>query len=507
MVAPRRPGVEGTPMEKVLTGEVRLPVRTRLILLVGAILVLGFLTTNLISYRVSTTTLKATILQNELPLTSSNIYAEIQTDLLRPIFVSSLMSNDTFLKDWLIAGEQQLDSVTRYLLEIRQKYDVFTSFLISDRTKNYYHFSGLSRMVREDDPEDVWFFRVRDMTKPYEVNIDFNQEQGRAITIFINYRVLDYEGRFLAVTGVGLKLDTVARIISRYQSNYQRNIYFVDGQGHVTVRSDGAAITEDNIRTARGIAPIADALLAKDEGYFEYTRDGETMLLTTRLIPDLGWRVIVEQRESEALKGLRQSFFTNLAIGVVIICMTIVTVGYAINLYQARLEQMAITDKLTGIGNRQLFDLAIDQALKAYRSAGQSFAVILLGIDHFKNINDTLGHLKGDEVIRKIAQAIGRAVPSGDVLCRWGGEELIVLLRDRKLADAVEMAERLRLVIANEPLFTPDEGLRVTISAGVAEARDGDDADDIITRADVALYQAKQHGRDRVVADGTVAST
>ena len=492
-------------MERILTGDARLPVRARLILLVGAILVLGFLTTNLISYRVSTATLKATILQNELPLTSSNIYAEIQTDLLRPIFVSSLMSNDTFLKDWLIGGEHQLDSAVRYLLEIRQKYDVFTSFLISDRTRHYYHFSGLSRVVREDDPEDAWFFRVRDMTKPYEVNIDYNQEQGRAITIFINYRVLDYEGRFLAVTGVGLQLDTVARIISRYKSNYQRNIYFVDGAGHITVRSDGAAILEDNIRTARGIAPIADAVLATDEGYFEYSRDGETMLLTTRLIPDLGWRVIVEQRESEALKGLRQSFLTNLAIGVVIICMTIVTVGYAINLYQRRLEQMAITDKLTGIGNRQLFDLALEQALKSRRGAAQSFTVILLDIDHFKHINDTLGHLKGDEVIRKVAQAIGRVVPPSDVLCRWGGEELIVLMRDQRLADAAEMAERLRRAIAAEPLFTPDDGLRVTISAGVAEARDGDDADAVIARADLALYQAKQRGRDRVVSDGAAA--
>jgi hypothetical protein len=80
----------------------RLPSRGRLILMVGGILLLGFLTTNLISFRVSTAALKATILQNELPLTSSNIYSEIQTDLLRPIFVSSLMSNDTFLKDWLI---------------------------------------------------------------------------------------------------------------------------------------------------------------------------------------------------------------------------------------------------------------------------------------------------------------------------------------------------------------------------------------------------------------------
>jgi len=475
-----------------------LPTRGRLILVVGAILLLGFLTTNVISFRVSTAALKTTILQNELPLTSSNIYAEIQTDLLRPIFVSSLMSNDIFLKDWLIEGEEDVAQMTRYLDEIRNKYSLFTSFLISEKTRNYHHFTGITKQIRTGEPNDEWFFRVRDMKEPYEVNIDFNAAQNNAVTIFINYRVTDYQGNFIGATGVGLQLDSVANIISHYRSNYQRGIYFVDKSGLITVRSDGAVITEENIRTAPGISKIADQILARNDGYFEYERDGETMLLTTRYIPDLGWRVIVEQRESEALRALWQSFVTNLAIGLGIILLTIGTIGYAINLYQKRLEDMAVTDKLTGIGNRQLVDVALAQALKLGKRAGTPTSIILMDIDHFKQVNDTYGHLKGDEAIHAVAQTLQRRVRDSDVLCRWGGEEFILLAHNCPLANALELAETLRAGVAEAAILTPDIGVRVTVSAGVAEALPGEDAAGLIGRADRALYVAKDAGRNRV---------
>jgi diguanylate cyclase (GGDEF)-like protein len=478
-----------------------LPSRGRLILVIGGILLLGFLTTNLISFRVSTTALKATILQNELPLTSSNIYAEIQTDLLRPIFVSSLMSNDTFVKDWLIDGERDVDQITRYLEVIRAKYDVFTSFLISEKTKNYYHFSGLTQVVEESDPEDVWYFRVRKMTQPYEVNIDFNQAQGNEITIFINYRVLDHDGNFIGVTGVGLRLDTVARILSRYKTSYQRGIYFVTGDGHVTVRSEGAVIQEPNIRTAPGISTVAEAILSRPDGFFEYVRDGETMLLTSRFIPDLGWRVLVEQRESEALAALWRSFLTNLAIGIVIIVLTIATIAYAINLYQARLEDMAVTDKLTGIGNRQILDISLDHAIKLRKRVPLPLSVLLIDIDRFKSVNDTRGHVKGDEVIRAVAAILKERVRESDLLARWGGEEFILLAHNCRLANAQELAETLREAVASSPVLNPDDGLRVTVSAGVAECSDDDDAETLVSRADSALYRAKEEGRNRVAVE------
>src|SRR5580692_9235638 len=160
--------------------------RLRLIFLVVCVLVAGFSVTNLLSYRDAVGALKSTILHHELPLTGSNIYSEIEADLVRPVFISSQMANDTFLKDWLLNAEQDRDQITRYLEAIRKRYGVFTSFLVSERTHQYYHFNGAPRVVSETNPDDVWYFRVRAMTAPYEINIDHDEASNRTVTIFVN---------------------------------------------------------------------------------------------------------------------------------------------------------------------------------------------------------------------------------------------------------------------------------------------------------------------------------
>lgn len=107
----------------------------RLIPLITVLLIAGFLLTSLASYFVSRESLRSEISLKELPLTSDNIYSEIQRDLLRPVFISSVMANDTFLRDWVIGGEHGGEKISRYLNEMHVKYNTFTSFFVSDITK------------------------------------------------------------------------------------------------------------------------------------------------------------------------------------------------------------------------------------------------------------------------------------------------------------------------------------------------------------------------------------
>ncbi|MBI1205712.1 MAG: diguanylate cyclase [Azospirillum sp.] len=481
-------------------------VRKRLLLTVTALLVAGFLTTNLVSFHVSRLALKTTILHNELPLTSSNIYSEIQADLLRPIFISSLMAHDTFLRDWLLAGERDVDKITRYLNEFRAKYDVFTSYLISDKTQQYYHFSGPTKKVSEADGRDVWFFRVKAMTEPYEINIDYNQAQGNDITIFINYKIFDYAGNFIGVTGVGLKLDAVARIIARYSGAFSRTVYFVDRSGRITVRSNPSesppGSLDENIRSAPGVRDIADRLLTTADGHFEYSLRGESMLVTSRLIKELGWYVVVEQREADIIVNLWRGFLTNIAIGLVIILITITAIAYTINIYHRRLEALATTDKLTGIPNRQSFDSLIEYAIRLRKRAPRPLSVILFDIDQFKEVNDTLGHLKGDEAIQSLVAVVKGRLRETDVPCRWGGDEFMVLLEGCPLEQALAVAEDLRAAVGAHAVLPSEPDRRITISAGVADLHEGDNLDTLVSRADRALYQAKAQGRNRVLAAG-----
>ena len=319
-----------------------LSVRTNLVAVIGAILIVGFGVSSLISYQVSRESLREALIGHELPLTSDNIYSEIQRDLLRPVFVAKMMADDTFVRDWLLEGETSPDRMIRYLEEIRKQYGLFTSFLVSEMTRRYYHFSGISQIVSEDDPKDAWYFRVRNMDEEHEINVDQNEEQQDALTIFINQKVYDYDGRYIATTGVGLAFDALSNVVARYKENYSRHVYFVNETGKIMVRSNDASISEDNIHDAAGASGIADELLTSAQSFFEYDRNGEAMLVSARHIPELNWWVIIEQEEAQALAGIRQSLITNFFVGLVAIVLTLVTVLYAVNLFYARLEQKAI---------------------------------------------------------------------------------------------------------------------------------------------------------------------
>ena len=472
--------------------------RTKLIAVVTLILVAGFTATNFLNYQVSKGALRTTVLENELPLSSNNVYSQIQADLLRPIFISDLMAQDTFLRDWVLHGEQGSEKIVKYLREIRTRYGANTSYFISANTLKYYHYQGVSRTLNKDNPEDQWFFHATSIQEPYEINVDYNYQEAKSLTVFINYRVLDYQGNVIGITGVGLGLDTVVRLVQSYQENFRRDVYFVDDEGLIRVHANTELAGKANIRDLPGLAAIAEQVLGADRGSYSYETGKDTVLLTTRYIPELKWHLFIELPESQAMGEMRAGFVRNLAIAPLVILATIVLIGYTISIFQRRLEDMAITDKLTGLGNRQAFDMALEQAVKLYRRDRDPLSLIILDIDHFKRINDTLGHLAGDEVIRRIGQITRDAVRESDIVCRWGGEEFAVLASHCNQAQAVELSEKIRTAIKGETLLAGHPDIHLTASAGVSEVREGDDPNALLMRADQSLYRAKDLGRDRV---------
>ncbi|WP_249998711.1 diguanylate cyclase [Actinoplanes sp. M2I2] len=166
----------------------------------------------------------------------------------------------------------------------------------------------------------------------------------------------------------------------------------------------------------------------------------------------------------------------------------------------SQVRRMATVDGLTGLTNRNHFFAQAEAQLLVSRRRHEPVTAIMIDIDHFKNINDTYGHPVGDEVIRAVADRLRGAVRDGDLLGRYGGEEFAVLT-PQAATTATGLAARLHRVVSGEPVPTAAGPLPVTISVGVAGSG-GDDPDlrQLLTHADRALYEAKQTGRDRVVA-------
>jgi diguanylate cyclase (GGDEF)-like protein len=168
-------------------------------------------------------------------------------------------------------------------------------------------------------------------------------------------------------------------------------------------------------------------------------------------------------------------------------------------LLRQRLQVEAARDHLTGLLNRRALQAQAARLLDEARARQQPVALLLLDLDHFKIINDTHGHAAGDAVLQDVAAVLAREIRHDDLACRWGGEEMLALLRNCDLANAEARAAKLRTAItAAQPGGIP--GLRVTASIGVAAFPEhGAGLEELTKRADVALYVAKSYGRDRVV--------
>jgi diguanylate cyclase (GGDEF)-like protein len=471
-----------------------------LLVWLGAILLMGFLATSLASYWVSRDQIRHTIIDQGLPLTGDNIYSEIQRDVLRPTFISSLMASDTFVRDWILSGEADSTQISRYLNEVKEEYGAVSSFLVSDKTHRYYYSKGVLKTVNESEPRDVWFFRVRDMKTPYEMNLDVDFANSDTVTIFINYRVLDFDGNFIGAAGVGVTLESLARVIDDIQKRFNRRVYFVNESGDIIVSSKTGELQKGSIHQLPGIAAIASKIINKNTQptNLEYENASGVIMLSSRYIPEFNWYLVVEQTEEAAIARVRQVLMGNIAVSAVVTLLVVLLCLYSVNRFQRRLENVAATDSLTGLLNRHAFELMLEQAVHETHRTKTPLSMILLDIDHFKQINDNHGHLAGDRVILRIARMLESSLRSGDVLCRWGGEEFLILLKQTSLDAAQGVAEKLRKAMAAEQLQLGSKTLGVTGSFGVTSFVEAETLVHFFARADRALYLAKSSGRNRV---------
>jgi diguanylate cyclase (GGDEF)-like protein len=166
--------------------------------------------------------------------------------------------------------------------------------------------------------------------------------------------------------------------------------------------------------------------------------------------------------------------------------------------YTKRALDLATTDALTGISNKQHFETSFEKALHLSQKSECPLSLILLDVDHFKLINDRFGHAAGDLVLASTARIISAALPGDASLYRVGGEEFAVVLRGTDHAGGMAHAERIRVVVAQQPIEYQGRRVPVTISLGVAELALGETSAELYGRADQRLYAAKHAGRNRV---------
>ncbi|WP_428024023.1 sensor domain-containing diguanylate cyclase [Arcobacter sp.] len=435
--------------------------------------------------------------ERSLPLSIDNIYTEVQRNLIEPTLVSSMMSNDTFLKDWIINSETDIKKISRYLESIKNRYSVFSTFLVSEKTGNYYTSKGLLEKVKEDNPNNAWYFKFKDIQDSYEINLDFNKFLGNSLIMFINYKIFDDDFHYLGATGIGIKISYINEMLKHFRAKYNFNVFFTDKEGNI-ILSEKENDDIGKVKNIKELNLIKKGALVDNSNLIEYEKNGKAYILNTKYIKELKLYLFVEAEVDKFTKELEKTFYTNLLISLFVTAIIILIILYTIKNYNKKLEKLASHDSLTQLSNRRNFNEYFEKSLKLFKRDKTPRSIIFFDIDNFKMINDNYGHLVGDNVLKRIAAILNLQIRDCDSISRWGGEEFLILLNDSNLEQSFKVAQKLKQSFENDLGLNNLVKEPVTASFGVTEFKEDDTIDKIISRADNGLYAAKNSGKNKV---------
>lgn len=463
-------------------------------LLISLIIIIGILAIVIFSFFTYSKIIKDDVL-NISKLTSTNIYSEINNELTKPIFVSLTMANDSFVKQWLTQENSQNDQqIIDYLEGIRNKYNYHSVFLISAKSLNYFHYNGLFKTISPENQHDQWYYDFIQQDQLYQLDVDQDEVDHQRLTIFINCKILDDQGNLMGVAGVGIEMNYVQDLLKNFEQAYHLEAFLVDENGLIQAHTNPDLIENANINEQEIYAQFGPDLYNKTDAINVFNVDDlyNQQYIISHYIEELNWYLIVRKDTSELAQSFNQQLYYDLFVVILILCSVLLIVHRIIQKHDFQMKKQALLDNLGVLSNRKNFDENLKMILSNNDDHDPSWSVFLMDLDHFKEVNDTHGHLQGDKVLIHV-MTLCKASLADHLITRWGGDEFSGIIYCNGI-ESYEILDDLRQKIEMDPLLS---GFKITVSIGVTQALDIDTEDTVIRRADKALYQAKSNGRNR----------
>lgn len=303
-------------------------------------------------------------------------------------------------------------------------------------------------------------------------------------------------GRRVISGGYQLADSPLSDFLSATSSLRGRELHLVDGAGQIIATTEGP-VTGALARNAPALAEISTTARTVDH-------QGEPHFAVGSDVPGTDWRLVAAAPLDELLAPVQNTADTMwlLVGGLAAMACAVIVLLVWVSRQRDRMRHLSRTDALTGLANRGRADEVMARAAAVSARTRSPWAVMMIDVDHFKSVNDRLGHAGGDAVLRAVATALGRQTRNADLCARWGGEEFIVVMEGTDARDGSAAAERVAAAVRALPIA---DDRPVTVSIGVASDIGGTPTD-LVSTADRALYDAKQDGRDRVVIAGVAPS-
>jgi len=469
----------------------------KIVILIVTLLITLSLSISSINYVISLKNAEEHLKNQSLPLSLDNIYTDIQKHIIEPYLVSSMMANDTFLKDWLINDEDSSPKIVKYLNTIKNKYQMLNTFLVSDRTKNYYTQNGFIEKVRDGNPENQWYFNFKASQTAHEINLDFNKNLTNDMMMFINYKIYDINYQMIGATGIALRVSYIDDMLKHFRLNHNFIVTFYNKNGEV-ILSEKSINPYTTIEENKNISRFKDNIISKESNLIEFEGDSGTNLIKTKYIPELNLYLSVEAKVDNLMKDVKKVFYFTLILSLGITIIVTLIILFIIKKYHKRLTFLAEHDNLTSLTNRRVFEEKLNQFLLLLKRNHQPLSLIFLDIDDFKKINDSFGHNIGDLVLKRTSSILSTHIRQTDIISRWGGEEFIIALIDTDIEEAKLIAEKLRLSLEKDYALKGLINSNVTASVGISQASKEDTIESLLQRADEAMYSSKKEGKNMV---------
>lgn len=318
-------------------------------IMVCIVIVLGFIITSIISYQSNQGIFRKDV-ENVSALTSEGIYYQIESIFTKPVNVSLTMANDSLLKEFLTNEKSHLHDtkyiriLQDYLEAYRKQYNYDSVFLVSTQTNRYYHFNGLDRVLTPDNPENVWYYDFLKSNIEYSLNIDNDEALNNEITIFINCRIKDTDGKTLGVVGVGFRVDYLQELLKSYEEQFKVRACLIGEDGTLELSTQQTGYHKVNLFDACVYPDLKKKILEnkKTSQAFWHSSASREDYIVSRFLPSLQWHLIVENDTSALSQQLKMQFYRNVVVVVVIISCVLLTITSVIRKYNMQIVRLTI---------------------------------------------------------------------------------------------------------------------------------------------------------------------
>jgi diguanylate cyclase (GGDEF)-like protein len=430
------------------------------------------------------------------------LFSLINSEIIRPLTVSQYMASDPFLRDYIEQDEIDKDIIFNYLTHVSTQFNTLSFVAIE---KHQLSFDSNNKTMSLSSKETEWYQRLKAIDKTEFT--DFGDAQNPHL--FFDVKMFNKQQDFLGFIGLAIDLDHFATKFTKFKEDYGFELYFVDDNNDVTLSSEQIMQTMSHHRkdviTNINQLPWYQHYQKENESsndnvpnFFGSTSDN--LIISQIPLKELNWRVFIIAPPITEQSVYWQLFIQNLIILLVVSLGLYCLFTLCIKNFRTDLVKDSETDHLTELPNRSFIHWKYSQLNQEY----EQVSVVIADIDNFKVLNDTYGHLFGDDVLKIIAKKLSENLRTIDLVGRWGGEEFILILPETSTRQAQEIMNRIRKNIVQTPFTSPsksgNEKLNVTVSFGISDGSlKGVLLEEILAEADQALYLAKANGKNQVV--------